>query len=399
MTSIKRINGPINVVRMEGFINGTKKIIYLFMDHHANYDNQTDCEDPDNSVDITEYFKQNFVKLKNKDKIYDFFLEFSPELIANKPEELFFITEQKVKYIETVWKFFYENIKYDSSKNKLSSLFNNVRLHYIDIRTVLWYIIIPILDSTITALVNNYDYVHKITVDSVDIIIELLTKMLSALKNKEMPGKYNTTAIKNFNLDLNVIFNDPNLRNEYFNHLIYLMNKFLHGYNNENVKKIIYGYVDEYLIPEWEMLVNDFVELHDEIKRLDYESYQNKRVKNRFIDEFSMIKNYLLSIFQLLVDLYFIRRFLDKKYITNAIVYSGGAHSVAYIYMLHKIGFKITHCANCTLQNMTELDNTVSELVNLPIQNSIGNLLNVFVQFLDNPKQCSDLSGFPEAFE
>ena len=30
-----KINGPINVIRMEGSINDIKKIIYFFMDEHV----------------------------------------------------------------------------------------------------------------------------------------------------------------------------------------------------------------------------------------------------------------------------------------------------------------------------------------------------------------------------
>lgn len=71
-TTINKINGPINVVRMEGIINDTKKVIYLFMDRHADIDKQTDCNDPDNSINIAEYFNQSFLKL-DKDKTYDFF--------------------------------------------------------------------------------------------------------------------------------------------------------------------------------------------------------------------------------------------------------------------------------------------------------------------------------------
>jgi hypothetical protein len=368
------------------------------MDRHSDFQNQTDCDDPNNSTDIKEYFKQNFAKLKHKNKTYDFFLEVSPDLIANKPEELNFVTDPHVKYIETLWKFFYENIKYNPSNNKLSSLFHNIRFHYIDIRTAIWYIIVPILDYTITALQNNHDYVDKIVTDFVNIMIELLTKMLEALKNKNKLEKINVTAIKSFNFDMAEIYHNKNMRDEYFNHLIYLMNKFLHGYTNVNVKKIIYHYIDEYLIPEWDDALNDFIELRDEVKRLDYENYQNKRVKNRFIDEFIMINNSLYPLFQNLVDLYFMRRFLDKKYITNAIVYSGAAHSVVYVYMLNNIGFKITNCANCATQNMTELNDTVAQVSDFPSGKSVYNLLKIFLPSVDNPRQCSDMNDFPEGF-
>ena len=388
---MKKINGPTNVIRMEGSINGIKKIIYFFMDVHVPYEYQTDCNDPDNSIDIVEYFRNNFIKLKNINKTYDFFLETTPELIIEKVAELY--PEPKLKYIRKVGKFFYESIRFDASKNKLSSLFKNVRLHYIDIRTVILYHLFPILDYAISQLEENIKGVHRIVEGSLVAVIELTDIILSTLKNKELPEKkINMEAIKKFNTPF-----IPH-RQEYYDHLIYLMNKFLHGYTNSNIKKIIYRYID-LLIPEIEAAFIFFLNLYEESKKLNYESYQNESIKNKFIVAFRDMKNIFFTYrFAILVDLYFLRRFLDKKYITNVVVYSGAFHSVTCIYILNSIGFKITHCANCVIQDMIELNNVVAKISNFPSIKSIFELFHIFEQPIDNT-QCSDLSEFPELFE
>lgn len=54
-----QINGPINVVRMEGKIGNIKKVVYLFMDRHNDYNVQTKCNNP-GSIDVQEYFKNSF---------------------------------------------------------------------------------------------------------------------------------------------------------------------------------------------------------------------------------------------------------------------------------------------------------------------------------------------------
>ena len=393
---MNKINGPINVVRMEGCMNGVTKVIYLFMDKHVEVEEQTDCNDPSNSIDIAEYFNQNFIKLKDKNKTYDFFLEFVPELIAKEPSELFFITEPKIKYLVTVWKFFYENIKYDASKNKVSSLFDNIRLHYFDIRSVFWYFVLPILNFIIESIENNDKNIYQYVEEIINAIIELLNKMLQAMKNREAPQKNNIKVIKKY--PSGIKFRDASFRKEYYDHIVYLMNKFLHGYTNENVKKIIYRYVDSFLIPVWEGDIEYLTNLHTEIKQMNFESFQNDQIKKRFIDEFKMINFNLFESFAKLVDLYFMRRFLDKEYITNAVVYSGAAHSVSYIYMLNSIGFQITHCANCIIQDMHELNNAVARISNFPSEKSIRYLLDMFTNN-DNPKQCSDLSTFPILFQ
>jgi hypothetical protein len=67
-----KINGPINVVRMEGIFDSIKKIIYIFMDYHIEYDNQSKCDDPQ-SINVNKFFFDSFMNLKNADHMYDFF--------------------------------------------------------------------------------------------------------------------------------------------------------------------------------------------------------------------------------------------------------------------------------------------------------------------------------------
>ena len=141
------------------------------------------------------------------------------------------------------------------------------------------------------------------------------------------------------------------------------------------------------------------ITFYNNIKKLDYESYQNIGYRNKIMKNFKELDNGIFHSFSRLVDFYFLRRFLDKEYITNAIVYSGAAHSVAYIYMLHKIGFRITHCANCSIQDMDNLNDTVDRVRDLPSHGATNDLINMFVNSYENPIQCSDLSSFPEFFE
>ena len=65
MTISNYVSGPVNTVRLEGSINGVKKIIYLFMDFHADLHHQTECEDI-RSLDIDKYLVQTFDKAYEK---------------------------------------------------------------------------------------------------------------------------------------------------------------------------------------------------------------------------------------------------------------------------------------------------------------------------------------------
>src|SRR5438552_1625690 len=76
MTSTKNhlyINGPINVIKLEGNIGQIKKTIQLFMYWDTSPDNQTKCDDI-RAIDINTYFVRKFDSdLKSHPKrIYDF---------------------------------------------------------------------------------------------------------------------------------------------------------------------------------------------------------------------------------------------------------------------------------------------------------------------------------------
>ena len=70
----KNINGPLNVVRLEGEINGINKVLYVFFDWHKHLKRCTDLV----NIDVDQYFVREFQKINNNDKIdkhYDLFLE------------------------------------------------------------------------------------------------------------------------------------------------------------------------------------------------------------------------------------------------------------------------------------------------------------------------------------
>ena len=92
-----------------------------------------------------------------------------------------------------------------------------------------------------------------------------------------------------------------------------------------------------------------------------------------------------------LMDLFFLRRFLDKDYITNGIVYTGKAHSEFYILSLVKyFNFKVTHTAYSSLPNMDKLTETIKAQPNI---DGLFKLLNPPIM-----SQCIHADVFPELF-
>ena len=102
-----------------------------------------------------------------------------------------------------------------------------------------------------------------------------------------------------------------------------------------------------------------------------------------FIDKYTKL-NFKIT------DLYFLRRFLDKKYIKNGIIYSGFAHSLHIILKLVKLfNFKVT--------NVSYSDIKLEKL------NKLVKKANSYRDFETNllPKyliQCSSMKNFPDMF-
>ena len=107
------------------------------------------------------------------------------------------------------------------------------------------------------------------------------------------------------------------------------------------------------------------------------------------------------------MDLYFLRRFLDKDYITNGIVYSGALHSADYINILVNLfNFKITHTAYAVTNNIVELNDIVKSYDPFSEKNKsleytaiLFGTEDLFLPFGYKSIQCSDIAKFPPNFK
>ena len=127
-------------------------------------------------------------------------------------------------------------------------------------------------------------------------------------------------------------------------------------------------------------------EFEPEIKAMEKE--HDIRVHITLLDR-TVIRTYAL-----LVDAYFVKRFLDKPYIQNGIIYCGAAHVVRMIYFLVRyMNFKLTHGAKLPAMSLTEIHNAIAKQKHKNIE-SIYKLL-----FSNEPAtQCTSLANFPPDF-
>ena len=400
---VTKINGPINIVRLEGNIHRIEKVIYLLMDFHIPVQHQSQCENIF-SQDVQTYLAKNFYELNKGSKVYDFFLEIYPHELSDKDED-----DYKNIYIEEIVKFFKRIFVHHVEKNKVlvSDLFKKVRLHYLDVRGIYY-----------VSLRDSMDYVKEISDEFVcqqhisfnqlkDVIetlsvlkkdLDVVIKIMSQVNRLRPKVKLIKTMTSEMDVDA----------------LRYVASKIQEKYKHEDVKKHmnklieknISGFVDltkdiNEAIEKFKSYYRNEVQIDNKLVRSDdtrevhnygygQSVFTSRQTTVDIADRIDHVSGSFIKLFADLTDIYFLRRFLDKDYITNAIVYTGAEHSVSYIHELVKTyDFKITHASYSKIPDMDKLTRAIKQGARLNIQ-----------EFTWPPifKQCSDISSFPNNF-
>lgn len=397
------INGPINCVRVKKNYNGIQKILYLFFDIPLSSKELTECVDEPN-LDVHKAFDKFFKKAKNNKIIYDFFLEQAPDNIL-KTEHNY---KYKYNYLRQLHNYFNKKISFNEKQNKLTSKDANVRYHYIDIRMI-YYLKLLITDNVnkflhITDITNISTYhVHDVT-ESINYIFNYATIFFNQLCPDTTAPK--VTSIQNL---------------EYVNHentekmkqiIKFLTSKIKSKYENLDIKNTITSIIKNNITSsynELRVLYKQF--LLEQTKMLDllninldtyYRNpsneqgtygapyseiqYQLSSIKKK-ITEFTL-KNQMFC--GQVMDLYFIRRFLDKNYISNGIIYVEASHCINIIRILITyFDFEVTHASYSQETNMEKLNNIIKN-------GTVGDMYDQF--YPEKLHQCINLNGFPKNF-
>lgn len=386
----KYVNGPTNVLRLEGKIGNIKKVIYIFFDVHLY---QTKCFSK-YTLNIDQYIIR---ETKNNDLVYDLFIEIElMPLVRNKNSFYNSISE----YITLIRQLF---IKFNFKNNKIQNYNKNLRLHYIDYRTSN---VLNIMDEAleINSCVNELNYLDIIIyinnlIGEVNIFIETLDNSLNKTK------KDYTKNLKSYFDEYEKIYNNYNkVNNKDESYISYYYWKLNNTYKNKDVSKKIISLINN----EVERLKNILVEYENILEKLKEFNFMNQLLylrKKSQVEEFIDIGCKLIELSydviiitsSLCFEFHFIRRVLDKDYITNALFYAGILHSSNIPYLLIKyFNFKITHLNyNFTNLNLNEINNEFKNTKNF--NNDLG---YIFYPYLnrDKHRQCVIMEDFPDNF-
>lgn len=337
------VNGPVNIVRLEGEIENRKKVLYVFFDIHSHIPYQTECDEID-AISLTKYITEEINTTPNK-IAYDIFVEINQKDIGNIQ------LEYKAHYLYQVRKLISAKYKKDI----------NVRYHYFDIRDLEFLVdIIDKFSISIPNFKNQFVFVSKQ-------IYEIYKTFFKNKKNNKTASKI-WTKYKHKNIK-HILKKQLEFCEKLFEELLDLLVKIEKEYD----EKILFGGPDKLKQEPY-----NIIDITGNIDRINLMSKLNIDIHNVRV----IFNNAMLY----LTDIYLLRRFLDKDYITNGLVYTGALHSADFIDILtNKFNFKITH----TAKTFSDSENKYTNIVDI---------YNTFMGNRNDTYQCCDVSGLPRYF-
>ncbi len=412
------VNGPINVIRLQnGKIN---KVIYVIFDAKIDSEHQLRCESI-RGEDVADFMVRTFDELKTtSDKTYDFMLEREPSRALNIDYN------KKGRYIDQIIYLFHKAFKIDKDKNIVQQSYElpNVRFHWVDVRDYVLNItnnfVSNYLPDAILALetkmsINNVNQFA----DLIDIVNSQIGFIYGVIYETELSNDLPKTK-HIFSTKGRILANF--LIPEYDEITKKIMYKILKSYNNKNIQDKINYIINNEL---HDIFINFFGFVKKSLNELEQIKKRLNRLKNidnndtwktlmprkdgtvsydieyneshEYLD---LCKNMNKQIFTFIIenigpyimDLFLLRRFLDKNYITNTITYTGVEHSVNLIRLLVKyFDFDITHYSYLKGNNIPKTINTIRET------KKKEELYDLFLRPILS--QCSDLGSFPKLFD
>jgi hypothetical protein len=387
------------------------------MDFHASVYQQKKCSDI-RAIDINTFLVEEFDKLNksNPKMVFDFMFE-------RGPLDTFHKTNAKRLYIGEVRDFFTKSFKLDIDTNKAqkSDLVPNVRFHYVDIRDFLMRTSFNLHYGQIRPILNNIYHTRSYNPNQLNglfhniqmIQSEFTTLYVLLYKNRNLSNPIIDKSL--YSANINTMYSTS--ENDNYKLVKKSIYKLLVKYNHESIKKTITQIIDTEL---HEMFIDFFnyidgillfisteIDLGSKFENhysseilfqqsdrtytygIDRQEHYRKILKFGDIDGTLFDKFVGIGVY--FMDLYKLRRILDKDYVTNTISYAGAFHSNNYIRLLVKyFGFKLTNYSYLKNNKIKETEKIIKS------SNTLEDLNILFYPYVFT--QCSDLSSFPKLF-
>jgi hypothetical protein len=326
---MKQISGPVNIIRLEGKINNIIKILHICVDIHSNINYQTKCENI-RSTHISNFITNSIDKQyeTTPDMMLDMFIERDP-LVPNFVNKLY-----KGRYLDEILHLF--------NKTHGKELFINCRFHYTDIRSYFVNKLRHLVDSfnnTAVLIWKEYIYTKNQIINLKDCLL-LIKSYILFIHDTIYSTKYDDSEKIFVTTDDKLL--SSYTEDKFIKNINYILNKISNKYDNITVKNKI----NEIIVCELNDTLNsalNTIEKYIIYYKNVLDKYSNITSAQRIniIAKNMIISGHLYDIIYgtynlILSDIFFLRRFLDKSYITNSLLYTGLYHGLDIIMLLCK---------------------------------------------------------------
>lgn len=417
------VDGPVNVIRLEGKINGTSKVMYFFMSSRHTIFTQTKCASL-YSRDLKNYLVDGFVAINKSKQKLDVFapnstldmIQFMERRVTSEQNMLSTYSRNFTKSYNVGLMILFARIYYNNN----SPPFESIRIHGNEIvPLIIPYIYNSQLMSMFTEIsefgINNFFIFSQPMKDDALFALNDSSAALSALTEiyqNAVDGKIDVYASKNVETDQTNSSSDnaTNQEND-ASKLAKLFYKLIHRVNNPEVKKLTNDLLAKAfeqekvaqnllktLVADLDLIQKHFSKIRSGTEpmipagKFFETSYADSlKVLYDFNIHFEKISYCMRFIDTNIQIAFFLRRALDKSYITHTLNWSNYDFQLICIDALMKqFDFKITHAAFKTVSSIKDLNDKIKKTKNVE---EVADLL-----LTENMIQCSNLDGFPKNF-
>ena len=332
-----QLNGPVNFFRLKN----NEKEIYIFCDCLENMENKEECDDIE-SFNFDKYLKIFFEKNK---KNVDFMLESSKNIFVNK------YNDKNNTYMIKIKKAFVD-LKINNPYYKY------LKIHYIDVD-------FETKMHEIFKIVKNIDFynfeIAIVQLNNINILYEEQLKIIKKFKTNEKSEIDKKNILDVVFYKIIVKYNDKKNKkiiNEYFDIMCYKRIKYVMTLINKLILILKNNKINNKITFEHVNKEKELFKQHIQFK------YNNVELTNKIKKLYDKITILMLDIGVYIMDCYFLRRFLDKEYIKNVIIYVSMFHSSNYLHFLVKYcNYKIIEYEFIDNNNSKEFENIIKKQI------------------------------------
>ena len=384
------VNGPSNCIRLAN--NKMNKALYIFINVESSM--QLECKDPD-SKNFISYLDKNFRKTDN---VLDFFFQTMP-VSENAIERNEILKSKNNNIVTKIWKSDYGSEGYDYFLKIFNRNNSKVRAHYFYVS----YLVNHIMEDLENFDKVSYTLLHK------DFPPSATDYKLIDDRLKTLFGDILYFKMLIFGEDSEkekIKFNDNEIRLiKYFTKI----KKFTSSNKNVRIFDDVYENISgniENILSIIDNLFNSFHELSEhynqytrmtlnKYNRYTYVSDKTYELMDMNNNNVSLLIEKCRTVVNEISHIYFVRRYIEKDYITHGILYALDEASLKILYILiNKFDFKIT--------NIFHIATSVDDFENKMKKTRYNDYKFNEVAQIILPKefsQCIDMKGFPKLFK